>query len=155
MSRGTIAMYKHILIATDGSDLAQKAEAAGLALAKSLNAQASAVTVTEAWDALSMAALAERGMRNPVADYEQAVASAANRILWRVSETAKKTGVACTAVHVKDKHPAEGIIETAKASGCDLIVMASHGRRGISKLLLGSQVTKVVTLSPVPVLVCR
>ena len=148
-------MYKHILIATDGSDLAQKAEAAGLTLAKSLNAKASAVTVTEPWDALSMAALAERGMPNPVADYEQTVASAANRILWRVNETAKKTGVACTTIHVKDKHPAEGIIETAKERGCDLIVMASHGRRGISKLLLGSQVTKVVTLSPVPVLVCR
>jgi hypothetical protein len=52
-------------------------------------------------------------------------------------------------------HPAEGIIETAKAKGCDLIVMASHGRRGISKVLLGGQATQVVTLSPVPVLVCR
>jgi nucleotide-binding universal stress UspA family protein len=148
-------MYKHILIATDGSDLAQKAETAGVTLAKALGAQASAVTVTEPWDAMSMAALAERGMPNPVADYEEAVASAANRILWRIGETAKKTGVKCTTIHVKDKHPAEGIIETAKERGCDLIVMASHGRRGISKLLLGSQVTKVVTLSAVPVLVCR
>jgi nucleotide-binding universal stress UspA family protein len=145
-------MYKHILIATDGSDLAQKAESAGLTLAKALNAQTTAVTVTEPWDAFSMAALAERGMPNPVADYD---AAAANRILWGVSETAKKIGLSCTTLHVKDRHPAEGIIETAKEKGCDLIVMASHGRRGISKVLLGSQAMKVVTLSPVPVLVCR
>jgi nucleotide-binding universal stress UspA family protein len=148
-------MYTHILIATDGSDLAQKAESTGLTLAKALNARATAVTVTEPWEALSMAALAERGMPNPVADYDESVAAAANRILWRVAETAKKVGIACTTEHVKDRYPAEGIIETAKARGCDLIVMASHGRRGISKMLLGSQATKVVTLSPVPVLVCR
>ena len=65
-------MYKHILIATDGSDLAQKAEPTALMLAKALNARATAVTVTEPWDAFSMAALAERGMPNPVADYDDA-----------------------------------------------------------------------------------
>lgn len=148
-------MYKHILIATDGSDLAQKAEWTGLTLAKALDAQATAVTATEPWDGLSMAALAERGMPNPVADYDKCMAAAANRILWGVSETAKKIGVSCATLHVKDKHPAEGIIETAKERGCDLIVMASHGRRGISRVLLGSQAMKVVALSPIPVLVCR
>jgi nucleotide-binding universal stress UspA family protein len=148
-------MYKHVLIATDGSDLAQKAESTGLTLAKAINAQATAVTVTEPWDAFSMATLAERGMPNPVADYDDSVAAAANRILWRVDETAKKIGVACATLHSKDRHPAEGIIETANERGCDLIVMASHGRKGISRVLLGSQATKVVTLSPVPVLVCR
>ncbi len=148
-------MYKHILIATDGSDLAQKAESTGLMLAKALNARATAITVTEPWDAFSMAALAERGMPNPVADYDERVAGAANRILWGVSERAKKIGVSCTTMHARDKQPAEGIIEAAKERGCDLIVMASHGRRGISKALLGSQTTKVVTLSLVPVLVCR
>lgn len=148
-------MYKHILIATDGSELAQKAETTGLALAKALKAKATAVTVTEPWDALSMAALAERNIPNPVAGYEEGVAAAANRILWGVGETAKKLGVSCTTMHVKDRYPADGIIEAAKERGCDLIVMASHGRRGLSKMLLGSQTTKVVTLSPVPVLVCR
>jgi nucleotide-binding universal stress UspA family protein len=148
-------MYNHILIATDGSELAQKAETTGLMLAKALGAEATAVTVTEPWDALSMAALAERNLPNPVADYEEGIAAAANRILWTVGETANKIGVACTTVHVKDSHPAEGIIETAKERGCDLIVMASHGRRGVSRMLLGSQATKVVTLSPAPVLICR
>jgi nucleotide-binding universal stress UspA family protein len=148
-------MYKHILIATDGSELASKAEAAGLTLAKQLGAKATAVTVTEPWDAISMAALAERNLPNPVADYEEGVAATANRILAAATEAAKKAGVACTTVHVKDKHPAESIIETAKERGCDLIVMASHGRRGISRMLLGSQATKVVVLSPVPVLIYR
>ena len=148
-------MFQHILIATDGSELAGKAERTGLALAKALGAKATAITVTEAWDALSMAALAERGVPNPVADYEQSASSAANRILWEVDEIAKQTGVHCATRHVKEMHPAEGILDAAKEYGCDLIVMASHGRRGISRLLLGSQANKVVTLSPVPVLVCR
>ena len=148
-------MYKHILIATDGSELAKKAETTGLALAKKLGAKATAVTVTEPWDALSMAALAERNIPNPVADYDENVAASANRILWGVTETAKKMEVSCTTAHVRDRYPTDGIIEAAKERGCDLIVMASHGRRGISRMLLGSQTTKVVTLSPVPVLVCR
>jgi nucleotide-binding universal stress UspA family protein len=148
-------MYKHVLIATDGSELAQKAESIGLRLAKALGAQATVVTVTEAWDAISMAALAERGMPNPVAEYDEAVAAGANRVLWGVKETAKGIGVSCVTLHVKGRHPAEGIIETAKERGCDVIVMASHGRKGISKVLLGSEATKVITLSGVPVLVCR
>ena len=67
---------------------------------------------------------------------------------------AKKVGVACDTVHVKDKHPAEGIIESSKERGCDLIVMASHGRRGI-RMMLGSQVMQVLPLSAVPILVSR
>jgi nucleotide-binding universal stress UspA family protein len=148
-------MYKHILIATDGSELARKAETTGLALAKELKAKTTAVTVTEPWDALSMAALAEQGLPNPVADYDEYVAASANRTLRGVGETAKRMQISCATVHVKDSHPAAGIIETAKDRGCDLIVMASHGRRGISKVLLGSQTMKVVTLGSLPVLVCR
>ena len=148
-------MYKRILIATDGSALARKAEETGLTLAKALKADAIAVTVSEPWEALSMAALAERGMRNPVGDYDEAVRAAANRILFGVGETAKKIGIACRSLHVKDKYPADGILEATRENGCDLIVMSSHGRRGLSRVLLGSQATKVVSLSAVPVLVCR
>ena len=83
-------MFKHILIATDGSELADKAILQGFALAKALNAKATAVTVTQPWDALSMAANAERQMRNPIADYEERMAAAANRILRSVAEKAKK-----------------------------------------------------------------
>jgi nucleotide-binding universal stress UspA family protein len=148
-------MFKHILIATDGSELADKAVQQGLALAKALNAEATAVTVTEPWDALSMAAMAEAQMRNPIADYEERMATAASRILSSVAAKAKKLDVACATLHVNDRHPAEGIIETAQAQMCDLIVMASHGRRGLARLIIGSQANRVVTLSPVPVLVCR
>jgi len=74
---------------------------------------------------------------------------------WRAADLAKKVDVACATVHVKEQYPAEGIIAAAKEKGCDLIVMASHGRRGLAKLLLGSEATKVLALSSVPVLICR
>jgi nucleotide-binding universal stress UspA family protein len=148
-------MYKHILIATDGSEIARKAETAGLALAKTLGAKATAVTVTEAWEALSMAAQAERARSNPITKYEESVQAVANRVLSGVDEVAKAAGVSCQTVHVKDRHPADGIIEAARERGCDLIVMASHGRRGLSRMLLGSQAMKVVARSTVPVLIYR
>ncbi len=148
-------MYKHILIATDGSELAKKAEMHGLALARDLKAAATAVTVTEAWSALALASQAERGAAHPIQDYEKNIAALAERILSTVSATAKSMGVACVTLHTKDRHPAEGIIQTAKARGCDLIVMASHGRRGLQKVLLGSQANKVLSYSSIPVLICR
>jgi nucleotide-binding universal stress UspA family protein len=148
-------MYKRILIATDGSALAKKAEVTGLELAKTLNAEAMAVTVTEPVEALSMSALAERSMSNPIGDYDECVKAAVNQIFFRVGETAMRLGIACGTLHVKDKYPADGIVETARENGCDLIVMSSHGRRGISGVLLGSQANKVVSLSDRPVLICR
>jgi nucleotide-binding universal stress UspA family protein len=144
-------MYKHILIATDGSELAGRAVAAGLALAKELKAKVTAVTVTEPWSAM---VTGEPALVFPIEDYEKAAAENAARILSGVAGAAKDAGVACETAHIYD-FPAEGIVEAAKARGCDLIVMASHGRRGLSKLLLGSQATRVLALSTVPVLVCR
>jgi nucleotide-binding universal stress UspA family protein len=144
-------MYKHILIATDGSELAGRAVTAGLALAKVLQARVKAVTATEPWSAMVMG---EPALVFPIEEYEKAAAENAGRILSGVSSSAEDVGVECETVHVND-FPAEGIVETARTKGCDLIVMALHGRRGLSKLLLGSQATRVLTLSPVPVLVCR
>ena len=83
------------------------------------------------------------------------MAANASDILSKASATAGQSGVACSTVHLKERHPAEGILETAKARACDLIVMASHGRRGLSRLLLGSQAQNVVTHSTIPVLICR
>jgi nucleotide-binding universal stress UspA family protein len=144
-------MYKHILIATDGSELAGRAVAAGLALAKELKAKVTAVTVTEPWSTMTMG---EPALVFPIEDYEKAAAENAARILSVVSTAAKEGGVACETIQVNN-FPAEGIVETAKSKGCDLIVVASHGRRGLSKLLLGSQTTRVLALSTIPVLVCR
>jgi hypothetical protein len=90
---------------------------------------------------------AERGAAHPLEDYEKNIAALAERILSTVSATAKGMGVACVTLHTKDQHPAEGIIQTAKARGCDLIVMTSQGRRGLQKALLGSQANKVLSYS--------
>jgi nucleotide-binding universal stress UspA family protein len=145
-------MYAHILIATDGSDLAERAVEQGLALAKVLGSTVTAVTVTEPWTA---AVSGEWAVAFPVEDYEKATAANAERILDRVQQAAVRLGVTCDAVHVKDQYAAEAIVEEAKARGCDLIVMASHGRRGIAKFVLGSQATRVLAHSSVPLLICR
>jgi len=145
-------MFAHIMIATDGSDLAQRAVGQGLALAKRLGAKATAVTVSEPMAAMLMG---EGAIALPIEAYEEAASADAARILAGVSAEAEKVGVACDTLHVSDQFPADGIVAAAKAQGCELIVMASHGRRGLSKLLLGSQATHVLTLSEVPVLICR
>jgi nucleotide-binding universal stress UspA family protein len=143
-------MYKHILIATDGSELAEKAVKAGLMLAKTLGAKATAVTVSEPW---TSAAGGEAPAGFPFDAYEKAAAAAAE-ILTSVSNVAKQLDIGCATVHLKT-YPSEGILQAAKERGCDLIVMASHGRRGFTRLLLGSQAMRVLTDSSVPVLVCR
>lgn len=145
-------MFKHILIATDGSELAGKAVATGLALANELNAEITAIMVTEPWAAI---VAGEMALGFPYQEYQKAATEQAARILAAVSDAAKSSGLDCATVHVPDRYPAEGIVDCANEKGCDLIVMASHGRRGLSKLLLGSETTRVLTHSSVPVLVCR
>jgi nucleotide-binding universal stress UspA family protein len=145
-------MYQHLLIATDGSDLAQKAVAQGLALAASLRARVTALHVTEPWVAVVGG---EMSLGFPVAEYESAAAARAESILSGVRKAAEAAGVTCETLHVKDQFPAEGIIETAKSRGCDLIMMASHGYRGLTRFLLGSEANRVVTHSAIPVLICR
>jgi nucleotide-binding universal stress UspA family protein len=148
-------VYKQILIATDGSQLATKALEHGLALAKRDNARVTIVTVTEPWPALEMAQQAREGRADPVGQFEAIAADAANRILDDAAQRATAAGVAHDRVHVRDQRPAEGIVATAKDKGCDLIVMASHGRRGISRMMLGSQAYEVLAHSSVPVLIVR
>jgi nucleotide-binding universal stress UspA family protein len=145
------AMYKHILIATDGSELAAKAVHAGLELGKLLKAKVTAVTVIEPWTTM---VAGEAGFVFPVEEYEKSAAENATRILSGVCEAATQHGIPCETRQVTN-FPPEGIIETAKSHGCDLIVMSSHGRRGLARVLLGSQATRVLTLSTVAVLICR
>jgi nucleotide-binding universal stress UspA family protein len=145
-------MYKHILIATDGSELAHKAVVQGFALAKVLGSKVTVVTVTEPWTAVVPG---EMGMAFPVDEYEKGAAENAANILATVKREAGAAGVAVDTVHMADQYPADGIIATAKEKGCDLIVMASHGRRGLSRLLIGSQANQVVIHSEVPVLIVR
>jgi nucleotide-binding universal stress UspA family protein len=145
-------MFKRLLIATDGSEIATKAARAGLELANSLNAQVVILTVTEPW--LGLMNGDTNPMYFPVEEYERAAKAEADRLFGKVRDEALSLGVDCETVHVSG-YPADAIIETAVTTACDLIVMGSHGRRGIARLLLGSQAAKVVTLSSVPVLICR
>jgi nucleotide-binding universal stress UspA family protein len=108
-AEGNPRMYKRILIATDGSALAKKAETQGLALAKEVKAEVIAVTITEPWSALDMSAQAGRGATHPVEDYEKHAAAVAEKILSSVSAIAKENLVASETLHVKDQHPADGI----------------------------------------------
>jgi len=145
-------MFKRLLIATDGSEIATKAVRRGLELAKSLNAQVVIFTATEPW--LGLMNVDMNVINFSIEEYEKVTKEVAARILGKVRDEALSLGVDCETVHVND-YPADAIIETAETTACDLIVMGSHGRRGIARLLLGSQAAKVVTLSSVPVLVCR
>ncbi|AGK56536.1 UspA protein [Hyphomicrobium denitrificans 1NES1] len=145
-------MFKHLLIATDGSELSKKAVEQGLSLAKSLGAKVTAVTVTEPFAA---SVPIEVALVFSAEEYEKAVRSSAENILQSVSAVMAASGIPCETVHVKNQYPADGILDTAQARGCDLIVMGSHGRRGLSRLVLGSQANRVVTQSAVPVLICR
>ena len=145
-------MYQHLVIATDGSEVAEKAVDQGLALAKELRAKVTAVTVSEP---LASMVAGEAVYPTLIDDYDKAMEASAKRILAPIREAAEKNGIAFEGVFIKDHPPAEGIVETAKARACDLIVMASHGRRGVAKLLIGSQAVKVLAYSPLPVLVCR
>ena len=145
-------MFKRILIATDGSELAERAAVQAFQLAKSLKAKVTAVMVTEPWLTMLAAATAETF---PYEEYEKLATQDATRGLAAISELAKKAELTCETRHVKDKYPAEGIIAACKDLDCDLIVMGSHGRRGLEKLFLGSEAAKVLTLATVPVLTCR
>lgn len=148
-------MYKNILIATDESELADRALAHGLALAKELKARVTVVTVTELWSALEMAHEAGKVNPDPIHHYEDMASAAAKVILDAAAQKAKVAGVTCELVHVPDRHPAEGIIATAEKKSCDLIVMGSHGRRTIGRLLLGSQANEVLAHTKVPALIVQ
>jgi len=127
------AMYKHILIATDGSELAGKAVAARLVLAKWLGAKVTAVTAIEPWPMIVSSDTAAAFMA-----YQKVAEHDAARILDQVSTTAQEHGAQCVTVTVTGS-AAEAIIETSSSKQCDLIVMSSHGRRGLARVLLGSR----------------
>ncbi|NNK77826.1 MAG: universal stress protein [Litoreibacter sp.] len=148
-------MYKRILTTSDGSELAEKAVAHGVALAKAVGAELYCVTVTEVWSALEIARDVESGKTDPVEEYEAAAAEFANETLEKAQSIAGEAGMEMKTIHVPDKGAADGIMEAATEQGCDLIVMASHGRRGLGRMLLGSQTAEVLAFSKIPVLVPR
>ena len=148
-------MYKRILIATDGSELAARGLEQGLVLASQLQAEVAVVTVSEPHITGYEGALGWSGAYNLLPEYQRAQEEAATRVLEAAQQKAAAAGVAAEVIHVPDRYAADGIIETAEARGSDLIVMASHGRRGLGRLVLGSQVAEVLARSRIPVLVIR
>ena len=145
-------MYKQILIPTDGSPLSEAAITQGVALAKELHASITGVSVTPPFHVMAMEPMI---ITETPADWDKACQALAEGHLAVIRETAKAKGVPCETVHAVDDNPYRAIIETAKGRGCDLIFMASHGRRGLAAFVLGSETTKVLTHSKIPVLVCR
>jgi len=146
-------MYEHILISTDGSEVAQKGLDHGLALAKAIGARATIVTVSE-----SVLPYVGSDIGLSSATYVEFAAhqkQTADRVLAEAAEAAGRAGVAAETVFIENAAPAMTIVDAAEARNCSLIVMASHGRRGLRRLILGSVTSEVLALSPIPVLVVR
>ena len=148
-------MYKHILIPTDGSPLSLKAVKAGARLAKTLKAKVTALYVIPPYQPpMGSEAIVYAQLISPK-QYEADMRKHADAAIARVKRAVEAEKVGCDGLAVIERTPWEGIIKVARAKRCDLIVMASHGRRGLAGLLLGSETTKVLTHSKTPVLVCR
>lgn len=148
-------MYKHIFVSTDGSDLSAKAIRTAVALAGATSAKLTGVYVIEPYAA---SAYGDGIMYGPVRSpktYKAITEREASEALAEVERSARAGGVQCETMAISADSPWAGIIVAAKSKGADLIVMASHGRRGLSSVVLGSETMKVLTHSKIPVLVCR
>ena len=150
-------MYANILLSTDGSDVAKKGVRHGIALAKALNAKVIVITVTELLpiDYVGSGIAPGWPSEEEANRFDAASKERAGKVLDEVRAMAEQIGISAELLHVPYAHPATAIIETAKSRRCDLIVMASHGQRGLRKLLLGSQTSEVLADGSVPVLVVQ
>ena len=145
-------MFKHMLLPTDGSPLSKAAMLNGIRFAKTIGAKVTGFCVTPRMHDFSY----ESRFGLELTEQAEAAARAeADQNLLAVAAAAREAGVACDTAQEKSDQPYEAIIAAADAKGCDLIVMASHGRRGVGALLLGSETQKVLTHSKIPVLVYR
>lgn len=144
-------MFKHILIPTDGSPLSDAAVKAGIEFCKETKARATVITVTMPFpnSPLSGYAGETRGI------YEAGMKKEADERLAHAEDMARKAGVPCDTRAYHDWHPFQSIVEAAETAKCDAIFMASHGRRGLTGLLLGSETQKVLTHTKLPVVVYR
>jgi nucleotide-binding universal stress UspA family protein len=149
-----IAMFKHILVPTDGSTLSAEAVARAIGFAKEISAR---ITFLFAKPDYPIAFYGEGALIDPTTPekFGEMAERQAREVLDQCEALARDGGVAASAISITNDIPYEAIIDTADANGCDLIFMASHGRRGLSGLLLGSETQKVLTHSSIPVLVYR
>ena len=142
-------MYRHILIPTDGSKLAEHGVAHGLALANSVGAKVSVIFVVEPFSEMTGRFL------EAVAKYAELRQEQAVTTLDHAANAAREAGVSCETIQVENAQPHQAIIAAAEEKGCDLIVMSTHGRSGLSMLLIGSVTNKVLAQAKIPVLVCQ
>lgn len=147
-------MFKHILVPTDGSQLSLEAVKRGVSFAKEIGAR---ITFLYAKPEFPVIYYGEGAMIDPTTPekFDEMAESQAQEILCAAEQLAQEAGVESTKQSVTSDLPYEVIIEAAEKGNCDLIFMASHGRRGISGFLLGSETNKVLTHSTIPVLVFR
>lgn len=147
-------MYKNILIPTDGSSLSRKAILGGVKLAKALGAKVTGFFAAPAPTPVVYGEFLPVGFMQPD-DHARMIERAAAKYLGVIEKAAREAGVPCKCIHVTDEFPAEAILAVAKKENCDLIFMASHGRRGLASVLIGSETHKVLTHAKIPVLVYR
>lgn len=150
-------MYSRILIATDGSEVAERAVEQGLRLAMTLGTtEVRIITVTDPASIVGAGYATIAGtIVDPIPELLQAQAEASRNIIKSAEAIAANVGVRADTAVIDDNFPAEAIVADADRHGSELIVMGSHGRRGLGRLLLGSQTTNVLTHSKIPVLVIR
>lgn len=149
-------MYARILIATDGSELADRAIDHGVQLAKLAGSEVTIVTVTEPVSIVGGGyATVVGGVVEPIPELIEAQEKSARDLLQRAANRAAEQGLTVKTVLVDNSFAAEGIVATANEIGAELIVMGSHGRRGLNRLLLGSQTNNVLAHTELPVLVTR
>ena len=148
-------MYKHILVPTDGTALSQKAVKAAARLARGMNAKVTALHVIPAYMPPMAAEAAVMYEAYSPQQYKKETEASARKTLDKAKAALDASHVRSDTAFVTNDHPWSAIVKAARTRKCDLIVMASHGRRGITGLLLGSETTKVLTHSKTPVLVCR
>ena len=148
-------MFKHLLLPTDGSALAGRAVAKGFSLAKSLDARITLLSVVPEFRMVADESFAVPMSAQLKSRYEKEAVARAGGMLRKLQQKAAKAGLKADVVVLVGDLPYRQIIATAKKRKCDAVVMASHGRRGLTGLLLGSETVKVLTHSKIPVLVVR
>jgi len=147
-------MYKHILVATDGGPLSKKAIQTAIALCKTCKAKLTVLTVVSPYPLVYFEGAALPSMKE-IEKVEAGWIASAQKIVDKACDAALKQEVTAQAVTVKSGSVADAIIATSKKNKCNLIVMASHGRKGLKRILLGSETQHVLTHSTTPVLVLR
>jgi nucleotide-binding universal stress UspA family protein len=149
-------MFTSLLIATDGSELGDKAVAAGIALAKAHGSRITIVTATDpVATGLGSGSFGSIDAAPIIARLEDDYADEAQKLLTHAGALVTTAGLVADTLHVPRRRPADAILEVVEERGCDTVVMGSHGRRGIGRLLLGSQAAEVLSRSPVPVLIVK